>query len=87
MIIKQSLLLVSKLSVILKALKTSFDKLKAHYCSFEKKLTIELENICKDIMNSLSDQDFIINEEIFIQALNLVDYFNRHKIALAGYNS
>jgi hypothetical protein len=38
-----------------------------------------------DILYSLTTEDFIIEKQVFIQALNLVDYFNLHKIVLAGY--
>ncbi len=38
-----------------------------------------------DILYSLTTEDFIIEKQVFIQALNLVNYFNLHKIVLAGY--
>ena len=83
--IKQSTLLVARFSVILKALKTSFHYLKDHKCS-SKELTTELENICKSKMYSLNAEDFIIESQVLNEAIYLVDYFNRHKVTLSGYD-
>ena len=61
-------------------------KLKGSAAAAFESFNSELESICFLINEHLTEEDFLIDIEIFKQAVNLVEYFNLQKLILSGYS-
>ena len=51
----------------------------------EDKITDEFDKLISEKLNTLSENSFVIEEAIVKQAIELVQYFNFHKIVINGY--
>jgi hypothetical protein len=54
--------------------------------SAEETITKQFENECVTIVNTLPYSTFVITAETMERAINLVEYFNMHKLVLSSYD-
>lgn len=61
-------------------------KLQNQPVSHREKITGELEDIIDKIVCQTSIAEFNISQKTMEQAINLIDYFNKHMLLISNYN-
>lgn len=85
MILASTLAQIIKITIVLKVLDIAYSKLENFVEAKSESICTKLEDQCKKIAENLTQEDFIIDENISDQAFELIEYFTKHKLALAGF--
>ena len=84
-IMDQSFRLVCRLSVIIFQLQAGYKILRSVNLSYKDDLTIQYDTTATNILHKLNENNFIVPIEAASLAVNLINYFNNHKLVLFGY--
>jgi hypothetical protein len=73
-----------RIATISKAIETAIKVCKTLDCAAAKNVTVEIEQKCKEAVNNLSADAFVIDLENVKNALKLVEIANMTKLALSA---
>jgi len=71
--------------MVIKSLTVAFQTLEAQASSYNDIITTALEEFINEYNCNLKPQIFIIDKIIFSYAISLVEYFNKSKLTLSGF--
>jgi hypothetical protein len=74
-----------RICCVLKTLKTATRALIGVTDSNLNEITNKFANIVKEICQNINYREFIIDEQTAIRAITCIEYFNKHKLILSGY--